>query len=281
MAKRVALPQSKLKKQRRQRRVRLAIVIAAAVFVFAGAIVGSTWIPNVRINTVEVVGTETQNPADIDVLSRETLRGAYLFIIPKNNIFLYPESVLLGVLRSRYPAVKDFRVRAKNFHTLEVEVAERHPVAVWCGENPDTPESCRLMDESGFAYAPAASFSGDVYVRYFGRATTTEGYVLTEAPKKFLTPAEFRPLGALAAAFAAHQGTNGVTGIAVDSNNDVKLTFANGFSVRFLLKESGGDVFERFTLALRSEPFAARQLSEIEYLDLRFGDKLYYHLKNK
>lgn len=281
MAKRVALPQSKLKKQRRQRRVRLAIIIAAAVFAFAGAMVGATWIPYVRIDGVEVAGTETQNPGDIDVLTRETLRGAYFFIIPKNNIFLYPRQMLLGVLRSRYPAVKEFKVRAKNFHTIEVAVVERRPVAVWCGESPDMSEDCRLMDENGFAYAPAASFSGDAYVRYFGRATTTEGYVLTEAPKKFLTPAEFRSLAALTAAFTAHQGTNGVTGIAVDASDDVKLTFANGFSVLFLLKESGGDVFERFTLALRSEPFAARQLSEIEYLDLRFGDKLYYHLKNK
>jgi len=46
-----------------------------------------------------------------------------------------------------------------------------------------------------------------------------------------------------------------------------------------LVSDSGADVLERIALALQSEPFAKRSLTDFAYLDLRFGDKLYYKLK--
>ena len=55
--------------------------------------------------------------------------------------------------------------------------------------------------------------------------------------------------------------------------------FASGFVLKFALSDAGGDVFERFSLALAAEPFLGRSLSDFLYLDLRFGDKLYYKLK--
>ncbi len=281
MAKRIALPQSKLKKRRRRHRVRLILIFSAAALTLVGALIGCTWIPYVRINMVEVLGTETQKTADIQILAQETLRGAYLFIVPKNNIFFYPKKEVLSVLYARYPAIKQIDVKAKNFTTVAVAVVERHPSALWCGEAPLAEAPCGLMDENGFVYGPAASFSGDAYVRYFGPATTTEGYSVADAPKKFLTPQQFRTLGSLVAAFAAHQKGVGVQHVAIDANDDVSLAFANGFSVLFAMSDIGGDVFERFTLGLQSEPFQKHPIDDFEYLDLRFGDKLYYHLKTK
>jgi len=62
-------------------------------------------------------------------------------------------------------------------------------------------------------------------------------------------------------------------------NKDVSVRFANSFTLRFALSDAGGDIFERFSLALTSEPMKAHKLSDFQYLDLRFGDKLYYKLK--
>ena len=49
----------------------------------------------------------------------------------------------------------------------------------------------------------------------------------------------------------------------------------------FALGDDGGDVFDRFSLALQSDLFKKHALSDFDYLDLRFGDKLYYKLKTK
>ena len=68
-------------------------------------------------------------------------------------------------------------------------------------------------------------------------------------------------------------------GYFVDSNGDVHIMFASGFTLLFPISADGGDVYQRFTLALQSDPFTSHKLSDFEYLDLRFGDKLYYKLK--
>ena len=57
------------------------------------------------------------------------------------------------------------------------------------------------------------------------------------------------------------------------------MRFADNFTLIFTLVDQGGDVFERLTLALTSGPMAAHKLGDFQYLDLRFGDKLYYKLK--
>ena len=52
------------------------------------------------------------------------------------------------------------------------------------------------------------------------------------------------------------------------------MRFVNGFVLKFALNDQAGDIFERFSLALDSAPFGAHQLSEFEYLDLRFGGQV-------
>ena len=136
-----------------------------------------------------------------------------------------------------------------------------------------------LMDENGFVYAPAGDFSGDAYFSYYGVATSSTGFVAEPLPRQFLTVEQFHSLAALAKAFADNQSNTRISRVVVDSNNDVHLSFANGFTVLFVLAPRGGDVYERFTLALASEPFLKRSVSDFEYLDLRFGDRLYYHLR--
>ena len=68
--------------------------------------------------------------------------------------------------------------------------------------------------------------------------------------------------------------------ISVDAVGDVRVMFTNGFTLIFALSDDSGDLFERFSLALSSGPFVAHTLSDFAYLDLRFGDKLYYKLKD-
>jgi hypothetical protein len=276
---RVPLPQSKLRARRRIARVRITIALGVLVVLLLGILVGLSWIPYGRITTVIIAGVETVASSSVEVLVKEKISGTYFFTFPKNNIFLYPKKQIVAELLATYPAAKDITVHAENFQAIKVEVVERHPAALWCGENTASQAACMLMDENGFAYAPAANFSGDAYFSYYGSATSSVGYLAEPTPKQFLTEEQFRSLAALAKAFADNQTHTRITRVVVDPNDDVHLSFANGFTVLFVLVSRGGDVFERFTLALASAPFLTRLVSDFEYLDLRFGDKLYYRLK--
>jgi hypothetical protein len=47
----------------------------------------------------------------------------------------------------------------------------------------------------------------------------------------------------------------------------------------FALGDDAGAVYQHFTLALTADIFKAHKLSDFHYLDLRFGNKLYYKLR--
>ncbi|MEK7109558.1 MAG: hypothetical protein AAB919_03990 [Patescibacteria group bacterium] len=266
---RVDLPQSGLRKRRRRRRVLLGLLFVFLLFVICGTLVWLSKAPFLRITAVQVVDAHTVASSTILQYAQKEIAGAYAGLFARNNIFLYPRRAIVQVLLKQYPTLRTVDVHAQDFHTVIIKVVEREPVALWC----DT--SCFYMDEQGLVYAPAPTFSAPVYTTYQGPATTTP----QSGVRQFITPQQFQSLTALVAAFAQKLPDDPVGLVAVDQNNDTQVYFKKNFLLIFNLKDDGGDVFERFSLALGSEVFKGKMPADFEYLDLRFGDKLYYKLK--
>lgn len=263
---RVDLPQSRLRARRKRMRMRLAGVSVGALVLLFAIVVGLSHIPFLQVREVEVSGVKTLATSTIAGYVQEQIAGRYLFVIPKRNIFIYPKRAIADGLLVQFPELHAVDVHAKNFHAVAADVVEREPKALWCAA-----DDCYVMDQGGVAYARTAE--AGQFVSYRG---TTEG---TGLPRQYLTPETFESLFALVDAVSQKMPDNPVEEVSVDSERDVEATLRGGFVLRFALGDAGGDVFERFALALTSEPFAGRSVSEFEYLDLRFGDKLYYKLK--
>jgi hypothetical protein len=112
-----------------------------------------------------------------------------------------------------------------------------------------------------------------VYVHYFGSTTAAT------LPKQYLTPVQFEGFFALNQTLSKGVG-EAVSRVAVSDGGDITMTFAGGFTLIFAQDQSPADVLARFSLAQSSSVFAGHALADFDYLDLRFGDKLYYKLKN-
>jgi cell division septal protein FtsQ len=162
-----------------------------------------------------------------------------------------------------------------SFQTLAVKVVERLPVALWCGLDPGSPgSSCFLLDKEGVVFAPAVIYSGDAYQKYYGAVTGGS------LPQQYISGSQFRSLSDMVEALQKKQGIR-IQTISVSKDGDARLQFENGFTLVITMSANNGDVFERFELALLADPFTTHALSQFEYLDLRFGDKLYYKLKTQ
>jgi cell division septal protein FtsQ len=271
---RVELPESRLRARRKRRRARLALICAGGVLLFAAALVALSYAPFLEVSAVEVAGAQTVATSTIESYVRGQMVGRYLFIFPKRNIFLYPKHDIAAGLLVQYPALKAADVHAKNFHTITAAVVEREPKALWCGTGPSVGR-CLYTDESGIAYAPAAG-DASAYVDYLGPVGDTP---VSDTALQYLSGEPFRALTALVDALSQKDPANPVRVVTADAQGDVEARFDDGFVLKFALNDAGGDVFERFGLALQSDPFKAHKLFDFEYLDLRFGDKLYYKLK--
>lgn len=270
---RVALPESKLRSRRRRRRA-LAGALSVVVLLILGG--GLTWLaqaPFLQAGEVLVSGNKTLASSTVAAVVKTQMRGQYLGFFPKQNIFLYPGEEMEKKLLAEYPQIKEVEVRAETFTSLRVIVVEREPRALWCGTSSAAPEPCLFVDEEGVVYALAPQFSEEVYARYFG---PTEGEGL---PRTFLPATDFDSLFALAGALAQKEPEEKISFVSVDGERDARVQFSSGFTVIFSLDDNGGDLYERYSLARGAEPFAGKPLSAFEYLDLRFGDRVYYKQK--
>ena len=281
VARRVALPESKLKRKRRIKRTRLAILLGVALLFLTGIIIGLSWVPYIRISSFDISGAQTVSTSTLEQFAQGKIAGRIMLVFPKNNIFLYPKKEIRSELLAQYPALREADVHAENFETVKIAVSERKPAALWCGAVPEVSGNCKLMDATGNVYAPDILHDAQQFVRYSVEATSTKGYTSQVKPLQFATPQDFAALVALVASLDDNQKDTTIDSVDIDANDDVHANFSNGFTLIFALKDAGKDVFERFALALASQPFLNKTTNDFAYLDLRFGDKLYYKEKGK
>lgn len=265
---RVALPPSRVRARRRRMYRRVSFVAGLALVLLLAALAAAARIPTTLVDTIEVSGVETLSTSSVEAFVRAQMEGEYWWVLPERNIFLYPKAGITAALYAQYPVLSSAEVHAVDFHTVEVKLFEREPRALWCASE----DECYFMDAGGTIYARAPQFSSPVYVSYYGGAPGA-------LPRQYLTQAQFSGLAALVDAIVQKLPQEPLKDAAVDSNGDVHMEFESGFAILFALSQQGGDVFDRLGLALGSAPFAGRPLGDFEYLDLRFGDKLYYKLK--
>jgi hypothetical protein len=274
---RVELPASRVRSRRRKRFVIfISIVFGCLLLIFAGLV----WLSHasfLRITTITVSGEQTISEASVQAVVQNQLAGSYGYLFARDNIFLYPKGRIEAALPAAMTVIASVEVHAVNFHTIAVSIVERQPKALWCGESTDaSSSSCLLLDQNGVAYDPADPLAQtSTYKRYFGVLSASS------TPAQYLTPSSFSSLSALVDTLAQSQPQDSIASVFVDPNNDVHVTFGSGFTLLFALSADGGDVYSPFMLALQSDPFTGHTIGDFEYLDLRFGDRLYYKLKGQ
>lgn len=275
---RVDLPQSRVRARRKRRRIVLASVFAVIALIFFIGLVALAHAPFLRITGVDVSGETTLDSGDISNSVLNDISGSYLYVFPKDNIFLYPKSKTEADLLRQMPVIAKADVQAKDFHTLSVVITERARKALWCGESVENAGPCFWLDQDGVAYAAAdlslqEDSASSTYEHYYGALTGAE-------PQQYLTPDQFQALSALIDALVQNQPGNPVQSVEVDGSGDARATFADNFALLFNLSSAGADVYQRFQLVLGSDAFAGHTLADFEYVDLRFGDKVYYKLRD-
>jgi len=262
--------------------------VLGILILLVGGFVALAKAPFLRIGSVEVSGVRTTATSSVEQLIKDHLAGSYLYLIPKNNIFLYPNEESVEALRAAYPQFKSVEIHAADFNTLAATIVERQPTALWCETVATTTQvavraeapvqgQCYLMDEDGVVYAPAGASTTYAFVSYDGAVSSLGPR--SGGARQYITPEQYRSLSALVGAISQSEPSDIVRQVAVDSDGDALAYFSDGFLLLFNLSDETGDVYERFSLALKSDPFKDKPLSSFEYLDLRFGDKLYYKSK--
>lgn len=258
---------------RRKRRV-LYIKIALAVAVVALVIGGLSYLAHVKslqIRDVVVVGAEVVDESELTALAHEYLAGTYLWLFPKSNILIYPKEALQAQVLDSFKRLKTAEISFDSLHGITLTVTERPPEALWCGENRLSQQGmavCYFLDPEGYIYTEAPTFTGSVYVRFYGPLGMGEPVGQTFVPTE-----QFQALRN----FLQTLTTRGikVAELAL-TDTDVELYLENGTKILFLKNQELPRVLDNLLSVFSAPEFKDMGLVNLEYIDLRFGNKVYY-----
>lgn len=275
MKKRALSGKTRLKKKNRNLRILKISLVALLVI---SAIVGLaifTRSARAKIHSITISGNTLVPTAALKKIAEDAAASALLGVFKKDNIVLYPKSTIEGEITDQYKSVQKVDVSFKTANDLLINVVERKPAYLWCASQQEVPKNCFYMDDTGYIFSEAPSFSGNIFFIYYGLVDPKNAigstYLSAATLKSLKTFVEsIKTLGADPRGLFAFGEDNydlilyPNTKILLNGRTDFSRIFGNLEAVVKKQVQGGG----------RGNFF-----QNLEYIDLRFASKAYFKMK--
>jgi cell division septal protein FtsQ len=250
------------------------------------------------IQNVSVTGAQLISPQLVSDYVESILNNGSHQYLSRTNIFLYPKTVIERDVVANFPLIKSAQVSRSSIFstTLDVSITERTPYALWC----QAVDNCYVMDDSGFIFAPSTAsssiatsyaFTGGVAGIYSALSTTSTSSTGSLQPSSGQASSvqsvtsQANPIGQVFAAshlsglvaLLTLLGQSGFSpsGASVENEQDFTIPLAQGYFLKASFGESPDQLVHNLQLVLSSDALRGKQ-AELEYIDLRFGNRVYY-----
>lgn len=223
-----------------------------------------TRLQSLTLLKVSVSGGPTVAAAVVEQAVVGVLEGTYLGLVPRRFIWFYPEAEVLAAV-SVIDRIKDVSLRVEE-QTLAITFSEYSPEALWCKKEAEL-ENCLFLDETGYAFSPAPDLSGGSLLRY---------YTLQAEPTRGVTPflpADYETMKQFTQTLADSGWY--VSGVEVDSARDAFYTLAPSGEIKATLIDGAAAPLTFLQTIRQSTEFAHLTPGNFQYIDLRFGAKVF------
>ncbi|GEM_PF-1756720 len=223
----------------------------------------------IRVENIEVAGTNLLDPKVIEDAIRGELTGRRWLFLPKNNILAVSSKDLTLRLLEEFSSMAEVSI-AKDFpHSIRVAIRERVLWGIYCQARPipEKPHPCAYLDEGGTAFQEFSNVEGWLLPIIIGPATPVLGGVTVslemfgffQEAKNVLDTVNVRLL-------SFRESTT--------TPEDMSLATAEGWEIRIQKNNVSSEWFPILKTLLDKEIGDKR--SRLEYVDLRFGQKVFY-----
>jgi len=264
------LQKRNIKKIVKERSVRQKqIFVGVTISIVLGLIITGIWygtrISSLQITQVEVMGGYTIPHSEIEDRVHERLVGTYFKLVPHTFRPIYPKAAILDYILT-IPRIKNVHVEVLDTQKIIVVFEEYKPAALWC-ENHETKE-CLFLDEVGYAFSQAPELTGSAFIRYVDVGHPPEVKQQGFESEFIDNSQEFAEL--LAGGLDLY-----VTHVEKVDALDVLYTVSGGGVLKVSQLMTLAQSFKNLESILGSEDFIHLQNGAFQYIDLRFGDKIF------
>jgi len=196
----------------------------------------------------------------------------------RSNVFIYPRSGIKEALLEEFRRIEEVQVSVKDLEELEVVIEERKPNSLWCGESLENSsnEKCYFIDLDGLIYSEAPNFSGNVFLGVYGEIENA----LDPIGEHFLTVSKYKNYKFFENSLSQYD--LGPIILNKVDNGDLEIYLKSGGKILYNSEQDIVRLSENIGSILKDSGFKEdlnRSDQELEYIDLRFGNKVYYKFK--
>lgn len=255
---------------------RIAVFFAVLGLMIA-AFVAFFYIPYFRIKIVSISGLETLRSSEIEKSIRDFVSGREFWVLPRSSIFILSEDMIISHLAKNFPKLFKISMKVEGLYpaALAVSVKERTTWAVVCSSATlaTSQNNCFYASSDGFLFGPAPKESGSLFLHI--QDERTENY---DVGNHFLDGSELNRINIILERIKATTGKS-VDEITVKKNEIFYYEATNdaGWKIIFDSKTDPKRTGENFALAYKNT--LGEDLSKVDYIDLRFENRIFYKEK--
>lgn len=274
---------SQIVQKRRKRRIKSSVLTSALFVIILTCSIFFMRLDFFKIQNIEIRGNVSIKSEEVTNSVLKIISGKYLYVIPKENILIYPSSEIKKELEKEFPRIDTLKISTTKNDIL-ISLTERKPQALWCGVSfEETVDQCSFVDINGFVFSKAPQFDGSSYLKFYGNSLDNEGTSTEEIKTSWqlVTDTEYTSI-------LNFINKSKEIGIEIDA---VEISDAKTY--RFQIKNNGlllvnrkndlSQTLENVKAALLNNLLwnvnkskKTKKLAQLEYIDMRFGSKVFY-----
>ncbi len=262
----------------KRKKVRFTLFFVS-IFLLIPIFVGVAWgsyYPRLNIQSIEIKGAKVLSKKELKSFLESKLDDGKLHIFSPRNELLLSRGELASALSARYPRIKSVDIPFTKFkQKMIVNVIEREPNFAWCrieellvDEEKQETETCYLADSNGYIFAKAAE-NNNLQKIYSA--------LVREEPLRS-SIAEENLFNNLKVAINSLDKELSLKILSVEIlESDANLHLTDDWFIKIALDSNVDYQVANLKTILDSQELKDAS-SNIEYVDLRFGNRVYYKL---
>lgn len=290
----------KSKKVREKRRKILLIKTAVILTVFLVLMGLLAWLSSHQSMLIEEVKTEGNivvTTQEITEIVNKNITGKYLWLFHKDNFLIYPKNQIKEEIEEKFKRLSKVNIYFDDFKSILVSVDERNPYHTWCQKNEiinlELPEDevveknyskdCYFVDETGYIFSKAPQFSGTAFFEFYTKTYKDEEEIVsTNVIGQYVLEPQLFGRIVMLKNIIDDFGLKNIS-LVEKGDNDYEIFLEKGGKIIFNIEDDLEKSLNNLKVALETDAVnedMKNNGASLEYIDLRFGNKVFYRFDN-
>jgi len=230
--------------------------------------------PFLDIDTISVEGNQDISSNEIVAHVEKSLEGKYYNYFSRKNFFLISKNNINGTLRSNFDRLEVASIEKKFPKTILIKVTERKAELVWCSGG-----VCYLVDGSGLAYSGATGTDEELRNNSF-LTVIDDSARPVEIGKTKIDPAYISYLESINDLLKNDLKLDPIESYHTPgmASGEISVRVAEGWILK-ISSETSPEATKKIIETVFEKELDGEQRKNLDYLDLRVKNKVYYKMR--